>query len=140
VPAGVDSGSKIRVSGKGRTEQGDLYLSIQVEPHPYFRRDGDDIAAEVPVTVPEAYLGAEIEVPTIHGAVRARIPSGTLSGQRFRLKGKGVINARTGSAGDHYYRITVTAPDVRTEAGRAAVKELERLYSADPRAGLPREL
>ena len=140
VPAGVDSGSKIRVPGKGRTEQGDLYLSIQVEPHPYFRRDGDDIAAEVPVTVPEAYLGAEIEVPTIHGAVRARIPAGTVSGQRFRLKGKGVINARTGSAGDHYYRVTVLAPDVRTEAGKAVVKELERLYAGDPRAGLPRGL
>jgi molecular chaperone DnaJ len=109
-----------------------------VEPHPYFRRDGDDIAAEVPVTVPEAYLGAEIEVPTIHGAVRARIPAGTISGQRFRLKGKGVINARTAAAGDHYYRISVVTPDVQTEAGKAAVKELERLYASDPRTALPR--
>jgi molecular chaperone DnaJ len=140
IPAGVDSGSKIRVPGKGRTEQGDLYLSIQVEGHPYFRRDGDDIAAEVPVTVPEAYLGAEIEVPTIHGGVRAKIPAGTASGQRFRLKGKGVINARTASAGDHYYRITVLTPDVRTEGGRALVKEIAKLYAIDPRAGLPRGL
>ncbi len=139
IPAGVDSGSKIRVPGKGRTEQGDLYLSIHVEGHPYFRRDGDDVAAEVPVTVPEAYLGAEIEVPTIHGPVRARIPAGTVSGQRFRLKGKGVINVRTGSAGDHYYRITVATPDVHTESGRTLVKELAKLYAEDPRAGLPRE-
>lgn len=140
IPAGVDSGSKIRVPGKGRTEQGDLYLSIQVEGHLYFRRDGDDIAAEVPVTVPEAYLGAEIEVPTIHGGVRARIPAGTASGQRFRLKGKGVINARTGSAGDHYYRIAVVTPDVQTESGRALAKELAKLYAKDPRAGIPRGL
>ncbi len=139
VPAGVDSGSKIRVPGKGRTEQGDLYLSIHVEAHPYFRREGDDIAAEVPVTVPEAYLGAEIEVPTIHGPVRARIPAGTVAGQRFRLKGKGVLNVRTGSAGDHYYRITVVTPDVRSESGRTLVKELAKLYAEDPRAALPRE-
>ena len=75
IPAGVATGSKIRVPGQGRSAEGDLYLSLTVEPHPYFSREGDDISAEVPVTVAEAYLGAEIDVPTIRGPVRAKIPA-----------------------------------------------------------------
>ena len=140
VPAGVDTGSRIRVPGKGRTENGDLYLSISVEPHPYFTREGDDIVAEVPVTVPEAYLGAEIDVPTVRGPVRARIPAGTLSGQRFRLKGRGIENLRTGTTGDHFYRVRVLAPTVQSEEGRRLVGELARLYPRDLRADLPRGL
>ena len=140
VPAGVDNGSRIRVPGKGRTENGDLYLSISVEPHPYFAREGDDIVAEVPVTVPEAYLGAEIDVPTVRGPVRARIPAGTVSGQRFRLKGRGIENLRTGTTGDHYYRVRVLAPTVQSEEGRRLVGELARLYARDLRADLPRGL
>ena len=140
IPAGVDSGARIRVPGKGRTENGDLYLSISVEPHPYFGREGDDIVAEVPVTVPEAYLGAEIEVPTVRGPVRARIPAGTVSGQRFRLKGRGIENLRTGTTGDHYYRVRVVVPTVQTEDGRRAVEALRPLYARDLRAELPRGL
>jgi molecular chaperone DnaJ len=140
IPAGVDSGARIRVPGKGRTENGDLYLSITVEPHPYFGREGDDIVAEVPVTVPEAYLGAEIEVPTVKGPVRARIPAGTVSGQRFRLKGRGIENLRTGTTGDHYYRVRVVAPTVQSEEGRRAVEALRHLYARDLRADLPRGL
>ena len=140
IPAGVDSGARIRVPGKGRTENGDLYLSITVEPHPYFGREGDDIVAEVPVTVPEAYLGAEIEVPTVKGPVRARIPAGTVSGQRFRLKGRGIENLRTGTTGDHYYRVRVVAPTVQSEEGRRAVETLRHLYARDLRADLPRGL
>ena len=140
VPAGVDTGARIRVPGKGRTESGDLYLSITVEPHPYFGRDGDDIAADVPVSVPEAYLGAEIEVPTVHGPVRARIPAGTVSGQRFRLKGRGIENLRTGTTGDHYYRVRVVVPTVQSEEGRRLVEALRPLYARDLRADLPRGL
>lgn len=140
IPAGVDSGARIRVPGKGRTENGDLYLSITVEPHPYFGREGDDIVAEVPVTVPEAYLGAEIEVPTVKGPVRARIPAGTVSGQRFRLKGRGIENLRTGTTGDHYYRVRVVVPTVQSEEGRRAVEALRHLYARDLRADLPRGL
>jgi molecular chaperone DnaJ len=140
IPAGVDSGARIRVPGKGRTENGDLYLSITVEPHPYFGREGDDIVAEVPVTVPEAYLGAEIEVPTVRGPVRARIPAGTVSGQRFRLKGRGIENLRTATTGDHYYRVRVVAPTVQSEEGRRAIEALRHLYARDLRADLPRGL
>lgn len=140
VPAGVDTGARIRVPGKGRTESGDLYLSIAVEPHPYFNRDGDDIAADVPVSVPEAYLGAEIEVPTVRGPVRARIPAGTISGQRFRLKGRGIENLRTGTTGDHYYRVRVVTPTVQSEEGRSLVEALRQLYPKDLRADLPRGL
>jgi len=140
IPAGVDTGARIRVPGKGRTENGDLYLSITVEPHAYFSREGDDIVAEVPVSVPEAYLGAEIEVPTIRGPVRARIPAGTVSGQRFRLKGRGIENLRTSTTGDHYYRVRVVVPTVQSDEGRRLVEGLARLYPPDLRAGLPRSL
>lgn len=138
IPAGVDTGARIRVPGKGRTENGDLYLSITVEPHPYFGREGDDIVAEVPVTVPEAYLGAQIEVPTVRGPVRARIPAGTASGQRFRLKGRGIENLRTGTTGDHYYRVRVVVPTVQSDEGRRLVEALGKLYAGDPRERLPR--
>lgn len=137
VPPGVSTGSKIRVPGKGRTEEGDLYLSLTVEPHPYFGREGDDILADVPVTVSEAYLGAEIEVPTIRGLVRAKIPPGTASGQRFRLKGYGISNPRASAPGDHYYRVHVVLPRQQTADGRAAAETFSRLYDGDPRAGLP---
>lgn len=140
IPAGVDTGARIRVPGKGRTENGDLYLSITVEPHPYFGREGDDIVSEVPVTVPEAYLGAEIEVPTVRGPLRARIPAGTASGQRFRLKGRGIENLRTGTTGDHYYRVRVIVPTVQSEEGRHLVEALGKLYAKDLRSELPRGL
>ncbi|MEO6323737.1 MAG: J domain-containing protein [Thermoanaerobaculia bacterium] len=137
IPAGVDTGSKIRIPGKGRSERGDLYLALTVEPHPYFNREGDDIISEVPITVSEAYLGAEIDVPTIAGRVRAKIPPGTAGGQRFRLKGRGVGNIRTGVSGDHYYRVTIAMPGKITEPGRAIAGSFSELYDKDPRAELP---
>jgi len=138
IPAGVATGSKVRVPGKGRSEKGDLYVALSVITHPYFSREGDDILAEVPVTVSEAYLGAEIDVPTIHGPVRARIPPGTAGGQRFRLKGYGVRSGR-GADGDHIYRISIAMPGRPTEEGRALAAKFAALYERDPRADLPRE-
>lgn len=139
IPAGVATGSKVRVPGKGRTEKGDLYVSLTVQPHPYFVREGDDILAEVPITVSEAYLGADIDVPTIHGPIRARIPAGTAGGQRFRLKGRGVKSGR-GADGDHYYRVTISMPGTLTEEGRALSEKFASLYDGDPRVNLPRGL
>jgi molecular chaperone DnaJ len=136
IPPGVATGSKVRVPGKGRTEEGDLYVALTVEPHGYFGREGDDILTEVPVTVPEAYLGAEIDVPTIHGPVRAKIPAGTAAGQRFRLKGYGVRSGR-GADGDHYYRVTIVTPGRITDEGRALAAKLASLYDRNPRADLP---
>ena len=96
----------------------------------------------VPLTFSEAYLGSEVEIGTIHGPVRAKIPSGTQSGQRFRLRGKGVRNVRTGVHGDHYYTVQVTVPRVVSPAGREAARRVNELYvgAGDPRAGLPRSL
>ncbi len=136
IPAGVSTGSKVRVPGKGRTDEGDLYVALTVEPHPYFGREGDDILTEVPVTVSEAYLGAEIDVPTIHGPVRAKIPAGTAAGQRFRLKGFGVRSGR-GTDGDHYYRVTIATPARITDEGRALAEKFAALYERNPRANLP---
>jgi len=140
IPAGVTTGSKVRVPGKGRTEQGDLYLALTVETHPYFRREADDIHAEVPVTIAEAYLGAEIDVPTVQGPVRARIPAGTADGQKFRLKGRGVANARTNLTGDHYYTVRVSMPPGVSDEGRELAERFAALYNRSPRADLPKGL
>ena len=142
IPAGVATGSKVRVPGKGRTEEGDLYVSLTVEPHPYFGREGDDILAEVPVTVSEAYLGAEIDVPTIHGPVRARDPApGPPAGQRFRLKGYGV---RTRGPGATATTPTGSDRDAGASHGRGAGggggEVCDGSTREDPRAGLPEGL
>jgi molecular chaperone DnaJ len=130
IPVGVRDGQTIRLRGKGNPGSagaGDLNVLIHVSPHPFFERDGDDIRIELPITVGEAIHGAEVEVPTIHGPVRARIPAGTQGGQTFRLSGKGVKN------GDHYYRVEIRVPK---DAPREAVDAIEGAYAENPRAGL----
>src|SRR5713101_6934643 len=112
IPEGTEEGARIRVPGKGAPGEGgggpgDLYVTVRVTPHPYFERRGDDIHGVVPITVKEAYAGAEIDVPTIHGTVRAKIPAGTQGRQKFRLRGKGVKNPRTGETGDHIYTVRI---------------------------------
>ncbi len=145
VPEGVDEGSKVRVAGKGSPgghggSPGHLFVTVRVNPHPYFERKGDDIYSEVPVTVREAYAGSEIEIPTVHGPVRAKIPPGTVGGQKFRLRGRGVRNPQTRAHGDHVYRINILIPSVLTDAGRAAADRLEVLYGGPVRSHLPRSL
>ncbi len=141
LPAGVGDGDRVRASLKDGSRR-EVAVVVRVRPHPYFERKGDDIYTVVPVTFSEAYLGAEVEIGTIHGPVRARIPPGTQSGQRFRLRGKGVRNVRTGVNGDHYYAVQVTVPRVVSPAGREAARRVGELYAGagDPRAGLPRSL
>lgn len=141
LPAGVGDGDRVRASLKDGSKR-EVAVIVHVRPHPYFERKGDDIYTAVPLTFSEAYLGAEVEIGTIHGPVRARIPAGTQSGQRFRLRGKGVRNVRTGVNGDHYYTVQVTVPRVVSPAGREAARRVNDLYSGagDPRAGLPRSL
>lgn len=132
IPEGIGNGKKIRVPRKG---QAPIQITIHVRPHPFFERKGDDIHIELPVTVGEAVHGGEIEVPTIHGPVRARIPAGTQGGQTFRLSGKGV-KRKNGTAGDHYYKVQIAVPRDLPPDARRAVDELEKAYSDNPRANL----
>ena len=141
IPAGVASGSRVRVPGKGNAgamgaPSGDLYLRVEVKPHPLFERRGDDVYVKVPVTVSEASLGAKIEVPTIDGKSLVRIPPGTNSGSTLRLKEKGVPSARNGSRGDQYVEIQVVVPKPTDERVRKLLKELENVEPGDPRKDL----
>jgi molecular chaperone DnaJ len=145
IPEGTENGGTIRIPGKGGegaagAPPGDLYVTVRVTPHPYFERQGNDIHGEVPITVKEAYAGAEIEVPTIHGTVHAKIPPGTQSRQKFRLRGRGVRSPRGGEMGDHIYAVRVMIPKNATPAGSDAATLLESLYEGPVRRELPKGL
>src|SRR5262249_47538190 len=120
IPAGVDSGSKVRVAGKGHGgiaggPPGDLFLMVNVAAHPIFKREGDNILLKVPVTVSEAALGTKIEVPTVDGSSSMKIPPGTQCGQVFRLREKGVTSLRGGTRGDQLVEVKVVVPPLRDE-------------------------
>jgi molecular chaperone DnaJ len=141
IPAGVASGARLRVPGKGNAgtmgaPPGDLYLRILVKPHEFFERRGNDLYTKIPVTVPEATLGAKIEVPTIDGRSLVRIPPGTDSGKTLRLKEKGVPGARNSTRGDQYAEIQVVVPKPTDERVRNLMKDLETLDPEDPRQNL----
>jgi molecular chaperone DnaJ len=141
IPAGVSTGSRVRVPGKGNAgtmgaPPGDLYLHVVVKPHPFFERRGNDIYVKVPVTVSEATLGAKIEVPTIDGRSLVRIPPGTNSGSTLRLREKGVPSARGGARGDQYVEIQVVVPKPTDERVRNLMKELEKIEPENPRKDL----
>ena len=141
IPAGVASGSRVRVPGKGNAgtmgaPPGDLYLRVDVKPHSFFERRGADLYTKVPVTVTEATLGAKVEVPTIDGRSLVRIPPATNSGKTLRLKEKGVPSARTGARGDQYVEIQVVVPQPTDERVRHLMKELETIAPDDPRKDL----
>ena len=138
IPEGVADGQRLRIRGKGAPgggAPGDLHLLVHVRPHPLFERRGNDIHIDLPVTVGEAVRGAEVDVPTIHGPVRARIPAGTQGGQIFRLSGKGV-KTKSG-AGDHFYRVQIAVP---REAPTEALDAIENAYSGSPRSSLKTSL
>lgn len=142
IPPGVESGQKVRVPGYGNHGRnggppGDLYLEIQVQPHPIFRREGYNIRIQVPVTVVEAALGARIQVPTIDGPVTIRIPPGTRSGQVLRVAGKGVYLPH-GGRGDLYVEIHIVPPVARDQRAKELLKQCETLYPEDVRAELMR--
>src|SRR5271168_3262515 len=142
IKAGTRDGQRIRLAGKGNAgahggAAGDLYVIIRMEEHPIFRRDGDDIYLSVPVSVTEAALGAKIEVPTIDGRALLKIPPGTQSGQKLRLREKGVPSAtKEGARGDEIVEITVTVPMPRDERTKELLRELAKLNPEDPRAEL----
>jgi molecular chaperone DnaJ len=141
IPQGVASGSRLRVAGKGNAgaaggPSGDLYITIRVEEHPFFKREGDNIHIHVPLTVSEAGLGAKIEVPTIDGRALLKIPQGTQNGQKFRLREKGVFNARKNTRGDEIVETVLQAPKVHDERTRELLRELAQVQTEDVRAGI----
>jgi molecular chaperone DnaJ len=142
IKAGTRDGQRIRIPGKGNAglrggPVGDLYAIIRTGEHPIFHRDGDDIQLTVPVTATEAALGAKVEVPTIDGRTMLKIPPGTQSGQKLRLREKGVPSAtREGARGDEIVEIKVTVPMPRDERSKEILRELAKLNPEDPRAEL----
>jgi molecular chaperone DnaJ len=141
IPAGAQAGSRLRVAGKGNAgtmgaPAGDLFITIQVQPHPFFERDGDNININVPISVPEAGLGAKIEVPTIDGKALLKIPQGTQNGQKFRLREKGVYSSRKDARGDQIVEVSIQAPKVQDERTKEILRELSQLHPEDPRSAL----
>ncbi len=140
VPAGVRENGRLRIPGKGHTNgsgrKGDLFIRIHVSPHRYFRRDGDDVHIDVPVTVTEAALGGSITVPTIDGKASLKVPPGTQSGQTLRLRGKGVQHAKGGGRGDQFVHVQIHVPKNMDEKTRKLFEELKKLEGADPRRNL----
>ncbi len=129
IPEGADEGMTLRVPGEGEAGErggppGNLYVVIHVEPHPIFDRYGDDILCEVPISFTTAALGGEIEVPTLNGKARLKIPPGTASGQIFRLKGKGIVNRRGFGRGDQHARVILETPKKLSKRQKRLLEEL----------------
>ena len=139
IPAGVETGSRVRIPGKGHggrmgAPAGDLHIITNVGPHKYFTRKGDNIYVTVPITVPEAALGAKIEVPTVDGKSQLRIPPGTQSGQKFRLRDRGAPSLRNpGAKGHQFVEVQVTLPKVISEETKELLREYSKLNSTNPR-------
>jgi molecular chaperone DnaJ len=130
VPAGVDTGDRIRLAGEGEAgaesgPSGDLYVQVSVKEHEFFQRDGKNLYCEVPIGLVEACLGGEIEVPTLDGRVKLKIPEETQTGKLFRLRGKGVAPVRGGAAGDLLCRVIVETPVNLTSKQKDLLRQLQ---------------
>jgi molecular chaperone DnaJ len=142
IKLGTRDGQRIRLAGKGNAGRrggppGDLYIIVRIEQHPVFRRDGDDIHITVPITVSEAALGAKIDVPTIDGRAQLKVPPGTQSGQKLRMREKGVPSAtREGTRGDQIVEVRIATPQLRDERSREIMREFAKLNPEDPRQEL----
>ena len=131
VPPGVDNGDRIRLSGEGEAGEnggppGDLYVNISVNEHPIFTREGTDLHCDAPISFTTATLGGEMEIPTLDGRVKLKIPPETQSGKMFRLRGKGVRSVRTSSKGDLLCRVMVETPVNLTRKQKDMLVELEK--------------
>jgi molecular chaperone DnaJ len=139
IPPGAQTGSRVRLAGRGNAGlhgglQGDLYIILRVEAHAFFDRRGDDLYTVVPVTVPEASLGAKVEVPTIDGRAQVRIPPGTSCGKKLRLREKGAPSIRQpGKRGDQIVEVQIVVPKPEDERVRHLMKELSKVDPDDPR-------
>ena len=136
VPHGVETGSRLRLLGEGDSGEmgapsGDLYVVTSVMPHPIFRRENDDVVCEVPIAFTQAALGAEVDIPTIEGPAKLKIPPGTQSGRAFRLKGKGIASLQTGRRGDEQVIIRVETPAKLTKRQRDLLEEFASISGDD---------
>ncbi|WP_026906237.1 molecular chaperone DnaJ [Paucisalibacillus globulus] len=136
IPAGIDDGQQIRVAGKGEPGKnggpaGDLYVVIQVRRHEFFTREGDNIFCELPLTFAQAALGDEVEVPTVHGKVKLKIPAGTQTGKTFRLKGKGSPNVRGYGNGDQHIKVRIMTPTKLTDRQKELLREFNDIAGND---------
>ncbi len=142
IKPGTRDGQRIRLAGKGNAgvrggADGDLYLIVRIEPHPVFTRKADNIYVTVPVTITEAALGAKIEVPTIDGRTQLKIPPGTQTGQKLRLREKGVVSSSAeGTRGDQIVEVSIAVPKLQDERSKEILRELARLNPEDPRTAL----
>ncbi|MBL8123154.1 MAG: molecular chaperone DnaJ [Pyrinomonadaceae bacterium] len=142
IPAGVDTGSRVRIPKKGHggrlgAEPGDLFIVTNVGKHPFFTRKGDNIYVTVPVSVPEAALGAKIEVPTVEGKAQLKIPAHTESGQKFRLRERGFPSLRNPTLrGDQFVEVKITLPRVLSEETKEVLRQFEKLNSENPRKAM----
>ena len=141
IPAGVRDGSRIRLAGKGETglrgsEPGDLYVVTRVQESPVFKRNGENLEVEVPLTIPEAVRGAVVEVPTLRGSKRLRVPAGTKHGTVQRLRGEGPTRLNGKGRGDIHYRFVIDVPESLSPEQQDAVDRLSQVMNGNPRAGL----
>ena len=141
IPPGVRDGSRIRLAGKGEPGRnggppGDLYVVTRVEPSPVFKRKGGNVEVEIPLTIPEAIRGATIEVPTLHGTKKLRVPAGTKHGTVQRLRGEGPPKLDGKGRGDIRYRFVIDVPASLSQEQQAAVEELSKVMNGNPREGL----
>ena len=137
----MDTGSRVRAAGKGEASKrggttGDLFIITNVAPHPIFTRKGDNIECVIPITLTEAALGAKIEVPTVSGKAQLRLPPGTQSGQRFRLREKGAPSLRSNHRGDQYVEVKITLPKIIDEDSKELLRQFAKRNPENPRAAM----
>ncbi len=145
IPAGIKDGGKVRFSGKGEAASaggapGDLYVKVHVKPHKYFKRRNRDLLLDLPITFPEAALGTTVEIPTLDGKVRLRVPAGTSDGRKFRLRGKGAPKPKGKGHGDMIVTARIVVPKKMTAKEKELVKKLQGLEKEDPRAFLEEQV
>lgn len=134
IPPGADTGSRLKLKGMGGAgvrggSPGTLYIELTVRPHPVFKRAGNDVYVEIPITVGEATLGGRLKVPTLDGTATMTLPPGTDSGKKFKLKGKGIPSTRTGRRGDEFVIIKIVVPKTVTGKTKEALQEVEKAYA-----------
>jgi molecular chaperone DnaJ len=143
IPAGVDEGDRVRLSGEGEPgvnggPPGDLYVQVHIKPHPVFTRDHDDLHCEMPISITTAALGGEIDIPTLDGSAKIRVPAETQSGKTFRMRAKGIKGVRSQGAGDLFCHVVVETPVQLTQRQREILREFEAISLQDSARHNPR--